>query len=122
MPHSTAFDRLVHEDELADGRPPRPPRTEKAIEQGRRQVSRQLAAHGLPDPSDHAVLRYLERIEGLDIAAVKARMMDIDERGRQALEQFAGGTTTITVNNTHKLRFKNGAVVTVLPVQERARA
>jgi len=60
--------------------------------------------------SDHAVLRYLERVRGIDIEAVRAEMMSpaID-----TAVQF--GCDTVKLGNGARLKLVGDVVQTVLP-------
>lgn len=61
--------------------------------------------------TDHAVLRYLERVKGVDIAAIRREMTSA------ALEAVStlGGTADVRMPCGARLRVINGAVVTVVP-------
>lgn len=61
--------------------------------------------------SDHAVLRYLERVKGIDIAAIRREMSSA------ALEAVSGmgGTADVRMPNGARLRVVAGVVVTVIP-------
>jgi hypothetical protein len=59
-----------------------------------------------PSVTDHAVLRYLERIAAIDVEAIRQR---IHEDAHQAL---VSGATGITVNGI-AYRIQDGVVVTV---------
>lgn len=60
--------------------------------------------------SEHAILRYLERVEGIDIEAVKRKIVS-----RSAETQIkALGSGVFPVGASHKLRVRKGYVVTVL--------
>ncbi|MFD1342904.1 hypothetical protein [Litorisediminicola beolgyonensis] len=58
--------------------------------------------------TDHAVVRYLERVAGLDIAAIRC---EIGRRAEQAIEHGAAGA--ISGGFVH--RIVDGSVVTVTP-------
>lgn len=64
----------------------------------------------MTDISDHACLRYLERVHGLDIAKVKAEMQT------PALRQAdAFGAPFLIGSHGERLVIRDGTVVTVLP-------
>lgn len=69
--------------------------------------------------SDHAVLRYLERVRGIDVEAVRAEMMSpaIDTA-------IAFGCDAVVTGNGARLLIADDTVVTVLPkrVGKRPRA
>lgn len=71
-----------------------------------------LHAEKLAQPivTEHAILRWLERVEGMDIEAVKTRMLT-----PQVLEYIANlGTGAFPIGRDNiRLRVKNGTVVTV---------
>lgn len=60
--------------------------------------------------SDHAVVRYLERIEGVDIEAIKKKILP----EHMVKMTKALGNGYYPVGDTHKIRVKDGIVVTVL--------
>lgn len=63
-----------------------------------------------PHITDHAVVRYLERIEGLDIEAVRRRIAD--ETVIEAARSFP--RCCVPVGQSHRCVVQDGAVVTVL--------
>lgn len=67
--------------------------------------------------TDHAVLRYLERVLHLDVDALRSAVLDgIDERTVDALATLDGKATMteVTVGTSHRVRVLDGRVVTVL--------
>lgn len=60
--------------------------------------------------SDHAVLRYLERVKGVDIEAIRAEMMSpaVDTAARI-------GCDTVRMGNGARLKLVGDVVQTVLP-------
>lgn len=59
--------------------------------------------------SDHAIVRYLERVKGVDIAAIRAEMMT------PALDKaVAFGSPVLIGKNGERLVIKNGIVTTVI--------
>jgi hypothetical protein len=62
--------------------------------------------------SDHAVVRFLERVEGLDIDAVKHDI--VPEKVMEQLEELGYSNGVYPVNKTHKVRVKDRTVVTIL--------
>jgi phosphoketolase len=69
---------------------------------------------GPPVVSEHALLRYLERIEGLDLDAVRARILGADENMSRALATLGNGTYPVA--DSHRVKVINRVVITVLPV------
>ncbi|GIT85428.1 hypothetical protein [Roseobacter sp. OBYS 0001] len=69
--------------------------------------------------SDHAVLRYLERVYGVDIDGVRARITEITAEGRE------NGACGIKADGVSYKISKSGRVVTVhgvsAPLSNRAR-
>lgn len=65
--------------------------------------------------SDHACLRYLERVKGIDIEAIKAEMRS---PGLQAAEMF--GSPVVIGRHGERLVIKDGVVVTVVEKQRGA--
>jgi hypothetical protein len=61
-----------------------------------------------PSVSDHAVLRYLERAYGLDVAAVRSEM----SAGLPAAIDFGA---SVVICHGVRLIIRDGCVVTVLP-------
>ena len=62
-----------------------------------------------PELTDHAVIRFLERVKGLDIDAIKAEMLP--DRTREAIEFMGNGKV---VNDRYTLVVRDGRVVTVI--------
>jgi hypothetical protein len=59
--------------------------------------------------SDHAVLRYLERVKGVDIEAIRAEMQS------PALDAAAAfGCSTVIMGNGARLKMQGSVVVTAL--------
>lgn len=64
----------------------------------------------IPEVSDHAIVRYLERVKGLDIKAIKEEIAPQHVRNQiRAL-----GSGYYPVDGKFKIRVKNGVVITVL--------
>ena len=59
--------------------------------------------------SDHAVIRYLERVKGVDIAALRAEMQS---PALAVAEDF--GCPVVIGKNGERLVVRNGVVVTVI--------
>lgn len=66
--------------------------------------------------SDHAVLRHLERVYGLDVDAIRAEIAT----PVVALAEGFGCGTVIGKNGT-RVMIRDGVVTTVLPKRERRR-
>ena len=62
------------------------------------------------DISDHAVLRFLERVKGVDIEAVRAEMQT---PALTLADEF--GAPFLIGRNGERLAIRDGIVVTVLP-------
>ena len=60
--------------------------------------------------SEHAILRYLERVEGLDIESIKRKM--VSNSAERQIKNLGSGI--FPVGASHKLRVRKGYVVTVL--------
>lgn len=67
------------------------------------------------DISDHAVLRYLERVKGVSIEAIKAEMRT---PGLDHAERF--GAPVLIGRHGERLVIQNGVVVTVIEKQRGA--
>lgn len=64
--------------------------------------------------TDHAIVQYLSRIEGMDIEALRTRILDEDnERVMKPIEYLKEGL--FPVHPSHRVRIKNKNIVTVLP-------
>lgn len=63
----------------------------------------------IPRLSDHAILRYLERTQGIDINAIRRELMN--ENVRKAI---LAGATGITVNGYRMKVSRDGVIMTVL--------
>jgi hypothetical protein len=63
--------------------------------------------------SDHALLRYFERVAGVDIERVRRELSARLERGAEAAESIGGGQYAIRLSEAGFV-VKNGVVVTVL--------
>ena len=61
--------------------------------------------------SDHAIVRYMERVLGMDINAIRREI--VPERVKKIIATLGGGK--IPVNNEFSIRVFNNTVVTVLP-------
>jgi len=59
--------------------------------------------------SDHAIVRYLERVKGLDIDEIRKEILPDYVRAKTK----AMGNGYYPVNGTHKIRVKNDMVITV---------
>lgn len=62
--------------------------------------------------SDHAVLRYLERVKGIDVEAVRR---EIAEAGPIVDAAAKIGCDTVKLGNGARLKLKGNTVATVLP-------
>ncbi len=65
--------------------------------------------------TDHAVLRYLERVRGMDIEAIRAEILT-DER-RKAIE--LGASAIKVPEHNFALKVRGGAVVTCLNLKDK---
>lgn len=68
--------------------------------------------HAAVRVSDHAVVRYLERVRGVDIRAVRAEIAEV-----VALAEEHPGANGVR-SGGHVYRIKNNTVVTVAPTCE----
>lgn len=59
--------------------------------------------------SDHAILRYLERVMGIDIEMIKKEILP--EKSKQTIQTLGNGTYPI--NNKYKIVVKNNTIVTI---------
>lgn len=63
----------------------------------------------VPRVSDHAMLRYFERVYELDIEALRAEILTPEIAG-----QIAAGAVTVTIRG-HKAPVHDGCIATILP-------
>jgi len=64
--------------------------------------------------SDHAVVRWIERVHGIDMDAIRSRI--VAEMGKAVAMGKRVGQDTFTVRaGSHKFVVKRGVIVTVLP-------
>lgn len=116
-------------------------RTERKLRKARRRLVRELSDHNAENPethdqfhalvrqaredrggeqrrgphiTDHAILRYLERIEGIDIEAVRSRIAD--ETVIEAARSFR--RCCVPVGQSHRCVVQDGTVVTVLRITD----
>lgn len=77
---------------------------------------RQLTVENSVLVSEHAILRYFERVLGYDLEKIKSVI--VPPQTQQQIEHFGGGTFPISNNNNNlppfKIRVRNNTVVTVL--------
>lgn len=66
--------------------------------------------------SDHAVLRYLERVKGVDVEAIRVEMMSPAVDTAVAI-----GCDTVKLGNGARLRLVGDVVQTVLPKAKKRR-
>jgi hypothetical protein len=67
-----------------------------------------------PRVTDHAVLRYIERVLGFDVDAIRERIMT--RQVRDAIRSRAGAVTV----DGYRYEIKAGAVVTIMPASAEA--
>lgn len=60
--------------------------------------------------TEHAILRYIERVIGIDIEDLKKRILD--DETKEAIKKL-GGSGTYPAKEGHKVVLKKGSVVTV---------
>ena len=82
----------------------------KDIQSERQEIKRKLMAMTKEvKVSEHAMLRYLERVEGLDMEALKEKVIPKDLR-----EKFKVlGNAKIPVGNSHRAVMKDNVIVSV---------
>jgi hypothetical protein len=66
-------------------------------------------SHEEPIISEHAILRYLERVDGIDLETVKQKIMD---EKTKSLVKFMGGNGKIT-REGFKIIVKNNTIITI---------
>ena len=65
-----------------------------------------------PVVSEHAILRYLERVEGVDIEAIKQKILS--PKVREYIDTLVSGNFPLEENNKIMIRVKNRVVVSVV--------
>jgi len=63
--------------------------------------------------SDHAVLRWLERMEGVDVDAIRHKI--VDEEIERAFATLGGNGTFPSGDKTYRVRIQDNTIVTVIP-------
>jgi hypothetical protein len=66
-----------------------------------------------PRVSDHALLRYLERVKGVDVEAIKAEIMT-----PETIAAIKAGASAVNVNGC-RMPIKDGCIATVLAKEQR---
>lgn len=69
--------------------------------------------------TDHAVLRFIERMYGLDVEALRAELRSRAERAHEAAEAIGGGEYTIKAGDL-RMRVVGQNVVTCYPSKDKA--
>jgi len=64
--------------------------------------------------TDHAVVRYLERVHGFDIDAIKEQILP--DHAKILLHFSNGQKSEINVHGSHTLKVKDGYVITVVEI------
>ena len=72
------------------------------------ELSRRLKPAPEPRVSDHALMRYIERVIGIDVGKIRSEILT--DRAKEALR---AGATGYSINGV-KFKAKNGVLVTVL--------
>ena len=67
-----------------------------------------------PIVSEHAQLRYLERVLGMDLAELSKKVLPEDVIAR--IKQLGDGTYSV---DTHKIKVRGGVVVTIFAPEEK---
>ena len=70
----------------------------------------------MPHVTDHALLRYLERVRGIDVEAIRA---EIACAAVTTAAEF--GCTTVILGNGARLKLQGDVVATVLPSRKSER-
>lgn len=78
------------------------------LENVKSELSKRLKPANEPRVSDHAMMRYMERVMGLDIEKIRSEILT--DNAKAALKM---GATKYTVNGV-KFKAKNGVFVTVI--------
>ena len=63
---------------------------------------------------DHAIVRYLERIEGVNLDEIKDKILPPDHSMRDSIKTL-GGSGTFPIDRSHNVVIKKWSVVTVIP-------
>ncbi len=62
--------------------------------------------------TEHAIVRYLERVEGIDMEAIKERILPLDVLKK--IRALKGSNATYPCDRGFSIRLQEGAVVTVI--------
>lgn len=68
--------------------------------------------------TDHALLRYIERTQGVDVETLRVELRAMALRGAGAAQRIGGGEYTIICESL-RLRVVGSNVVTVLPPRDK---
>jgi len=68
--------------------------------------------------TDHAVLRYIERIHGVDVEALRGELLGRALRAHEAAERIGGGSYVINSDGL-RMRVVGQSVVTVLTPKDK---
>lgn len=73
----------------------------KALDKEAQRREANRALHGEPRISDHAVLRYLERVKGVDVEAARAEMLTdgLKLASRGGARRYSNGKARFVLNN-----------------------
>ena len=74
-----------------------------------------LLSRSEPKLSEHAILRYLERVKGIDLDAITQEILT--EERKEAIRNF--GTVKLPLEKGAKLVVREGTIVTVTPKKEK---
>lgn len=61
--------------------------------------------------SDHAVIRYIERVHGVDVDSIRAQMA---KALKKEIMNFAGGNDISVTTNECKFVIKDGVIITCI--------
>ncbi len=80
----------------------------KRLEGVRDVISRRTKPAPAPKVSDHALLRFIERVHGVDIEAIRSSIMS-----SRIVEAIKLGATSVTVDGV-KMIVRDGVIITVV--------
>lgn len=63
--------------------------------------------------TDHAVIRYLERVQGIDVEAIRREISEV-----VAVAEAHPGASGVVLNGM-RYKIRNGAVTTIMPARSR---
>jgi hypothetical protein len=102
--HLLEMDKRKIEGDIAASR--------RRIDEINKQISSVPAKKNTVTVSEHAILRYIERVIGLKPDEIVEKL--ISEKDREAIAKMGDGT--FPIQDSHRVKVRNNVIVTVLPI------